>query len=106
MGMTLSENLWRKLKGFRNELLNLKQSKKVGTNCKYYIYKVTGADTHYAWQITYKAGDQPIISEVYSYYHTSLTVPVNNKQYIISFSQASAELTVLSTREIQSVVGL
>jgi len=104
--MVIAEELWKKLKDFKRELLNLKQSKKVGTNCRYFIYKVSGDTTHYSWRVTYKDGDQPIISEVYSYYDTSMTVPVANQQYIISFSQASAELTVLSTREIDSVVGL
>lgn len=104
--MVVAEELWNKLKGFKKELLNLKQVKKVGTNCRYFIYNVSGDTTHFAWRITYKDGTQPIISEVYSYYTTSLTVPVGNQQYIISFSQASAELTVLSTREIESVVGL
>lgn len=104
--MVISEELWQKLKGFKRELLNLKQSKKVSTNCKYFIYKVSGDTLHYSWRITYKAGNQPIISEIYSYYATSMTVPSNNQQYIFSFNQASAELTVLSTREIESVVGL
>lgn len=104
--MVISEELWQKLKGFKRELLNLKQSKKVGTNCRYFTYKVSGDTQHFSWKITYKAGNQPIISEVYSYYTTSMSVPVGNEQYIFSFSQASAELTVLSTREIESVVGL
>lgn len=104
--MVISEELWQKLKGFKRELLNLKQSKKVGTNCRYFIYKVSGDTMHYSWKITYKNGSQPIISEVYSYYTTSMSVPSGNEQYIFSFSQASAELTVLSTREIQNVVGL
>lgn len=104
--MVIAEELWRKLKGFKKELLNLKQSKKVSSNNKYYVYKVSGSTLHYAWRITYEDGEQPIVSEVYSYYNTSLTVPVNNQQYIISFSQASMELTVLSTRKIVSVVGL
>lgn len=104
--MVIAEELWAKLKGFKRELLNLKQSKKVSTICKYYIYNVSGDDAHYSWLVTYKSGTQPIISEVFSYYQTSMTVPTGNQQYIISFMQASAQLTVLSTREIESVVGL
>lgn len=104
--MVIAEELWKKLKGFKRELLNLKQSKKVGTNCRYFIYKVSGDTQHYSWKVTYKDGGQPIISEVYSYYTTSMSVPSANEQYIFSFNQASAELTVLSTREIDSVVGL
>ena len=104
--MVIAEELWNKLKSFKREILNLKQSKKVSTVCKYYTYKVSGDTLHFSWLITYKAGNQPIISEVYSYYNTSLSVPSSNQQYIFSFNQASAELTVVSTREIQSVVGL
>lgn len=104
--MVIAGEMWAKLKGFVRELRNLKQSKKVGTANRYYSYKVSGDTMHTAWLVTYKDGDQPIISEVFSYYDTSLTAPVGNTQYIISFSQASAELTILSTREIASVVGL
>lgn len=104
--MVIAEELWYKLKQFKREILNLKQSKKVGTLCRYNIYNVSGDTTHFAWLITYKDGEQPIITQVYSYYQTSLTAPSGNQQYIISFSQASAELTVFSTREIESVVGL
>ena len=104
--MVIGEELWKKLKGYRQELLNLKQVKRVSTNSRYFIYNVTGDDPHSAWLITYKDGNQPIISEVLSYYYTSLTAPSGNQQYIISFSQASAQLTVLSTREVESVVGL
>lgn len=104
--MVISEELWQRLKQFKRELLNLKQSKRISTNCRYYMYNVSGDTFHNAWQITYKSGDQAIITEVFSYYHTSMSVPNGNTQYIFSFSQASAQLTVLSTREIQSVVGL
>jgi len=104
--MVIAEELWNKLKSFKREILNLKQSKKVSTVCKYYTYNVSGDTLHYSWLITYKTGSQPIITEVYSYYNTSLSVPSSNQQYIFSFNQASAELTVVSTREIQSVVGL
>lgn len=104
--MVIADEMWKKLKGYKQEILNLKQVKRVSTNSRYNIYQVTGDDAHMAWQITYKAGEQPIITEILSYYYTSLTEPISNQQYIISFSQASAQLTVLSTREIQSVVGL
>lgn len=104
--MVVAEELWNKLKNFKREILNLKQSKKVGTLCRYNMYKLSGDTFHYAWRITYKNGEQPIITQVYSYYQTSLSAPSGNTQYIFSFSQASAELTVFSTREIDSVVGL
>lgn len=102
----LANDLWRKLKNIKLELLQLKQRKRASTTSKYYIYNVSG-DTYYnAWLIEYKDGIQPIVTEVLSYYDTSLTTPSNNQQYIFSFSQASAELTVLSTREIIRVTGV
>lgn len=102
----LANDLWRKLKNLKIELLQLKQRKRASTTSKYYIYKVSG-DTYYnAWLIEYRDGNQPIVTEVLSYYDTSLSTPSANQQYIFSFSQASAELTVLSTREIIRVTGV
>lgn len=103
---SLANDLWRKLKDIKIELLMLKQKKRASTLSKYYTYKVSG-DTYYnAWLIQYKDGVQPIVTEVLSYYDTSLSAPNNSQQYIFSFSQASAELTVLSTREIVRVTGV
>jgi len=104
--MMLYDEFITRLKNYKRELLQLKQVKRASTNSKYYTYSVSGDTFYSAWLVTYKAGDQPIVSEVLSYYNTSLSVPSGNQQYIFSFSQASAQLTVLSTREIQSVVGI
>ena len=103
---SLTDTLQIRLKGYKRELLNLKQVKRASTNSRYFIYKVTGDQVYYSWLITYADGDQPIITEVLSYYDTSLSAPATNQQYIFSFSQASAQLTVLSTRQIESVVGI
>ena len=103
---SLTDTLQIRLKGYKRELLNLKQVKRASTNSRYYIYNVTGDQVYYSWRITYADGSQPIVTEVLSYYDTSLSAPSGNQQYIFSFSQASAQLTVLSTREIVSVVGV
>lgn len=103
---SLADDLWRKLKNIKLELLQLKQRKRASTTSKYYIYKVSGDTFYSSWLIEYKESSQPIVSEVLSYYDTSLGTPNNNQQYIFSFSQASAELTVLSTREIIRVTGI
>lgn len=103
---SLADDLWRRLKNLKLELLRLKQKKRAGTTSRYYTYKVFGDNYYNAWLITYENGNQPIITEVLSYYDTSLSTPSNNQQYIFSFSQASAELTVLSTRKITRVNGI
>lgn len=95
-----------RLKAYKEELLNLKQAKKASTTSKYFSYTVNSTQTFNAWLITYEAGDQPIITEVLSYYDTSLSAPFGNQQYIFSFSQVSSEITVLSTRKIANVVGV
>lgn len=102
----LKDTMQIRLKGYKQELLNLKQSKRASTNSKYYTYTVSSGSAHNAWLITYAAGDQPILTEVLSYYDTSLSAPSGNQQYIFSFSQVSSQVTVLSTRKIVSVVGL
>lgn len=104
--MKVGDELVRELKSLRQEILNLKQVKRASTNSRYFIYKVEGDAQYFSWEITYADGDQPIVSEVFSYQQTALSSPVGNKQYIFSFAQASAELTVLSTREILDVVGV
>ena len=50
--MDIAAEMWKKLKGFKLELLNLKQSKKIGTNCRYFTYKVSGDTQHFSWKIT------------------------------------------------------
>lgn len=100
------DDFYKRLKGYKQELLQLKQVKRASTNSKYYIYKASGDNLYFTWLVTYKDGDQPIIAEVLSYYDTSMSAPSGNQQYIFSFAQASAELTVLSTREVQSITGI
>lgn len=102
----LKNTLQIKLNGYKQELLNLKQIKRASTNSKYYSFTVNSAQTYTSWLITYADGDQPIITEVLSYYDTSLSAPFGNQQYIFSFAQVSSQLTVLSTRQIINVVGV
>ncbi len=96
----------KKLKTLRQEILDLKQTKKASCASKYYTYTQSSGSYYNVWQITYKDGKQPIISEVLSYANSSLSVPNNNKQYIFTFSQSAASITVLSTREIESIAGI
>ena len=104
--MIIDKKYWQELKNMKRELLNLKQVKRASTTSKYFVYNVSGDQWYTSWLISYKDGTQPIITEVLSYQKTSLSSPVGNEQYIFSFAQASAELTVLSTREIISVEGI
>ena len=103
--MIISDELWRKIKNLRQEILNLKQVKKANCASKYYIYEVSG-DYYNSWLITYKTGTQPIIAEVFSYADTSMSAPNGNQQYVFSFSQTISDLTIFSTRGIDSVVGI
>ena len=104
--MIISDELWRKFKTMRQEILDLKQLKKASCASKYYEYNVNTFNYYNAWKITYKSGNQPIISEVLSYADSSLSVPVGNIQYLFTFSQAITDITILSTREIESVEGV
>lgn len=104
--MIISNELWRKFKNMRQEILDLKQTKKASCASKYYEYKVNTFNYYSVWEITYKDGNQPIISEVLSYADSSLSIPYNNIQYLFTFSQAISDITILSTREIESVVGI
>ena len=103
--MIIANELWKKLKTMKQELLNLKQIKKANCASKYYTYTVSGQNYFY-WKITYKNGSQPIIAEVFSDAITSLSSPSGNTQYLFFYSQYPASITVFSTREIQSIVGM
>lgn len=104
--MAIADDMWKKLKTLKLELLQLKQKKRASTTSKYYIYNLSG-DTYYnIWEITYDNSTQPIVTEVLSYYNTALATPTGNTQLIFSFAQASAQMTVLSTRKIISVRGV
>lgn len=104
--MILGNEFWQKVKNMRQEILNLKQVKKANCASKYYIYTAGDGSYYTKWLITYKAGTQPIISEVFSYADTSLSAPSGNQQYVFSFAQVATSITVLSTREIDTVVGV
>lgn len=104
--MIISDELWKKFKTMRQEILDLKQTKKASCASKYFEYKVNTFTYYNVWEITYKDGTQPIISEVLSYANSSLSVPSGNIQYLFTFSQAISDITILSTREIESVEGI
>lgn len=104
--MIISDEFWRIIKNLKQEILNLKQVKKANCASKYYVYTISSQTYYNNWLITYKAGDQPIIAEAFSYADTSMSAPSNNQQYVFSFSQVITDITILSTREIDSVVGV
>lgn len=103
--MIISNELWKKIKTMKQELLNLKQIKKANCASKYYTYTITGQN-YFHWRITYKSGSQPIIADVFSDGITSLSSPSGNTQYLFFFAQYPAKITIYSTREIQSIVGI
>ena len=103
--MIISNEMWKKLKSMKQELLDLKQIKKANCVSKYYTFTKEG-EYYYNWQITYKNGSQPIIAEVLSDAATALSVPVGNKQYLFFYAQYPASITILSTREVESIVGI
>lgn len=104
--MIISQKFYQELNDLEQEVLALKQIKKASSASKYYTKTGTSGSYHNYWQITYKDGTQPIISEVLSYSDTALSTPVGNKQYLFSYSQVITSVTVLSTREIESIVSL
>lgn len=104
--MIISDEMWREAKHMKQEVLDLKQTKKANVASKYYVFTQSGSTYYNAWQITYKNGTQPIISEVLSYSDTALSAPIGDTQYLFLFSQSVDKITVLSTREIISIVGI
>lgn len=104
--MIIGQKAWSEIKSVKQEVLDLKQIKAAACASKYYIFTENSGSYHNNWLIKYKDGNQPIISEVLSYSFTSLSAPLNNQQYLFSFSQAITSLTILSTREIESIQGL
>lgn len=102
--MITDQEMWREIKNLKQEILNLKQIKRANCASKYFMYTVPQSqDFHDRWKITYKAGSQPIISEVLSDATTALTAPVNNVQYLFAYAHFSSQFVVLSTREIASI---
>lgn len=104
--MIISDELWRKYKKLKQEILDLKQVKKANVVSKYYTYTKSGGTYYNIWRITYKSGKQPIIAEVLSYSDTALSTPSGNIQYLFSYSQAITEITILSTREVEEIEGI
>lgn len=104
--MIIDNEYWKLYKNFKQEVLNLKQIKKANVASRYFSYTHSGGTYYNSFEITYKNGSQPIISEVLSYSDTALSAPIGNKQYIFAFSQAIPDITILSTREIDSIVGI
>ena len=104
--MIISQKYYQELKELEEEVLALKQIKRASSASKYYIATASSGSYHTAWLITYKPGTQPIVSEVLSYSDTALSTPVGNQQHLFSYSQVITSVTVLSTREIESIVGL
>lgn len=105
--MSMADQLWRDLKTLKQEILDLKQLKKANSVSRYYVYKVEmDADYHSDWKITYKDGSQPIVAEVLSDATNSLSTPSGNVQYLFTYGHMSSNITILSTREIESVEGL
>ena len=104
--MIISDEMWRKYKNLKQEILDLKQSKKANCASKYFIFTVNTQNYYSSWQITYKDGTQPIISEVLADAIAFLSTPENNSQYLFFYSQYPATVTILSTREIEDIVGI
>ena len=103
--MIISNEAWRKFKNLKQELLNLKQIKKANCASRYYTYTLSG-DQYFNWRIVYKKGVQPIVAEVIADAAVSLSAPQNDTQYLFFYAQYPASITILSTREIESVVGI
>ena len=101
--MIIYDQMWKDLKRMKQEILDLKQIKRASSASKYYSFTKKDDNYYNVWKITYKDGNQPIISEVLSYADTALTSPNNNIQYLFSYSQIISEITVLSTREILDI---
>ena len=104
--MIISDEMWKEFRRLKQELLDLKQTKKASCASKYYIQEKSGSQYYNAWKITYKSGTQPIIAEVLSYSDTALSAPSGNIQYLFSYSQIITDITVLSTREIEKIEGI
>lgn len=104
--MNISNEMWRTIKNLKQELLNLKQTKKANCASKYYSATASVQGNYKYWVITYKSGTQPIISEVLSFADTALSAPIGNQQYLFAYSQTLYDLVILSTREIDSIVGI
>lgn len=105
--MNISNEMWRKFKNLKQEILNLKQIKKANCASAYYEFEIPMLSTYYSnWRIYYKAGSQPIVAEVISDAACALSSPLNDTQILFTFSHWSSTIKILSTREIDHVEGL
>lgn len=106
--MITENEMWRKFKNMKQEILNLKQIKKASCASIYYEYtlELRNSDWHYDWQIFYKQGKQPIVAEIVSDAYSILSTPQNDMQYLYIYVQYETTLKIFSTREIDKIVGL
>lgn len=100
--MIISNEMWRKFKNMKQELLDLKQIKKASCSSRYFMKTITQPQSMVI-KITYKSGKQPIITEAISDTATAFSNPVGNIQYMSSFSQYASEIILFSTREIENI---
>lgn len=99
------KNLQKEILRLEKELLALKQTRRLPSMLYSYSYSV-GTITPSRYLVTYASGSQPIISEFVSYATITPGQISGNTQYIWAFSQSSASLTILSTRQVLSCVRL
>lgn len=100
--MIISKEMIHQLKVMKQEILDLKQTKKASCASKYYIKTISQPSTM-AVKITYKSGAQPIITEAITDAATAFSTPSGNIQYMCTFSQYASNIILFSTREIEKV---
>lgn len=101
--MIISEEMWQKFKRLKQEILDLKQIKQASCASKYFVYTYTPSTDSSNYLVTYKSGEQPIITEVLSDGSVSLSAPSDDTQYLFFFAHYPATITLYSTREIESI---
>lgn len=100
--MRIADSLWKEYKFLKQELLNLKQIKKASCASKYFSTTIPQPQSMIV-KITYKDGEQPIITEALTDAATAFSTPSGNTQYMSTFSQYASEIILFSTREIEKV---
>lgn len=101
--MRISNEMIHQLKVMKQEILDLKQVKKASCVSKYFTKSITQPLSTMSIKITYKAGDQPIITEAITDAATAFSTPSGNVQYMSTFSQYASNITLFSTREIEKI---
>lgn len=88
----------------RRIILDLKTTYSIGPSVQSYYESFTPTSAATAITITYAAGTQPIISNVFAE-STAVLGPVNddNTQQIFWYGQAPTSVQVVSTRPIESI---